>query len=204
MDEDCVPREKDTIIRNFTFEDEKDFRQLFWHFFPAKIEDMVASGNKFIVGYFEDTRVMTEQEFHHGMWPLPHLSFVLRKPKPLGTEFKTVADADTGVMLFLEIQEGAQGMRAKKHVDAIGGQSACGVRLGEGSVGCRSDDGQRVCYGDAWFGSVRGAVAHHKSGMHFVGSVKTVHKQYPKKELERRLEGNGEKPSGRRSRRRGG
>ena len=27
---------------------------------------------------------------------LPHLSFVLRKPRPLGTEFKTVACAETG------------------------------------------------------------------------------------------------------------
>ena len=32
---------------------------------------------------------------------LPHLSFVLRKPRPLGTEFKTVACAETGMFILL-------------------------------------------------------------------------------------------------------
>ena len=34
---------------------------------------------------------------------LPHLSFVLRKPRPLGTEFKTVACAETGQFISLFI-----------------------------------------------------------------------------------------------------
>ena len=37
---------------------------------------------------------------------LPHLSYIMRKPKPLGTEFKSVGCAATGVMLHLEIQRG--------------------------------------------------------------------------------------------------
>jgi hypothetical protein len=37
---------------------------------------------------------------------LPHLSFIKRKPKPLGTEFKNSCDGLHGVMLFLEVQEG--------------------------------------------------------------------------------------------------
>jgi hypothetical protein len=32
---------------------------------------------------------------------LPHLSFILRKPEPLGTEFKTIACAATGKFLRL-------------------------------------------------------------------------------------------------------
>ena len=36
---------------------------------------------------------------------LPHISFIMRKPKPLGTEFKCIVDAETGVMKHLEIQE---------------------------------------------------------------------------------------------------
>ncbi len=34
---------------------------------------------------------------------MPHLSFVKRKPEPLGCELKTVADGLTGIMLFLEV-----------------------------------------------------------------------------------------------------
>ena len=37
---------------------------------------------------------------------LPNISFVKRKPKPLGTEFKTVCDTESGVMKYMEIQEG--------------------------------------------------------------------------------------------------
>ena len=46
---------------------------------------------------------------------LPHLSFIMRKPKPLGTEFKCVADGSTGIMLFLEIQEGKGRMANRKY-----------------------------------------------------------------------------------------
>jgi hypothetical protein len=35
---------------------------------------------------------------------LPNISFILRKPEPLGTEFKSGCCSETGIMLFLEIQ----------------------------------------------------------------------------------------------------
>lgn len=35
---------------------------------------------------------------------LPNLSFIKRKPKPLGTEFKVVVDGASGMMVSLEIQ----------------------------------------------------------------------------------------------------
>ena len=41
---------------------------------------------------------------------LPHLSYLLRKPKPLGTEFKCCANTGTGIMLCLETQEGKDAM----------------------------------------------------------------------------------------------
>ena len=37
---------------------------------------------------------------------LPNISFIKRKPEPLGTEFKVAMDGLTGKLLFLEIQEG--------------------------------------------------------------------------------------------------
>ena len=46
---------------------------------------------------------------------LPHLSFIKRKPKPLGTEFKTTCCGATGVMIFMEIQEGKDADRYHIH-----------------------------------------------------------------------------------------
>ena len=37
---------------------------------------------------------------------LPHLSYIFRKPDPLGTELNTVACSVTGSMLFIEVQIG--------------------------------------------------------------------------------------------------
>ena len=37
---------------------------------------------------------------------LPQFSYILRKPEPLGTEFKTVACSITGALISLEIQWG--------------------------------------------------------------------------------------------------
>jgi len=42
---------------------------------------------------------------------LPHLSFIMRKPEDLGTEFKVVACLMTGILLHLEIQKGCDAMR---------------------------------------------------------------------------------------------
>ena len=35
----------------------------------------------------------------------PHQPFVPRKPEPLGVELKDTCDGDTGVMLFIEVQD---------------------------------------------------------------------------------------------------
>lgn len=37
---------------------------------------------------------------------LPNISYIIRKPEPLGTEFKTVCCPITGVMTYMEIQRG--------------------------------------------------------------------------------------------------
>ena len=37
---------------------------------------------------------------------MPILSFIKRKPEHLGTEFKTIADARTGIILGLDLQRG--------------------------------------------------------------------------------------------------
>jgi Transposase IS4 len=42
---------------------------------------------------------------------LPHISYIARRPKPLGTEFKVVADRMIGCMLHIEIQKGKETMQ---------------------------------------------------------------------------------------------
>ena len=66
---------------------------------------------------------------------LPHLSFIKRKPRPLGTEFKSAADGVTGVMLWLEIQEGKSGMKSKAFVGSLGANAACALRIALGVIG---------------------------------------------------------------------
>jgi hypothetical protein len=66
---------------------------------------------------------------------LPNISFIQRKPKPLGTEFKNSADGESGVMLFLEIQEGKKGMEHARFRDTMKANGACGLRLALGAIG---------------------------------------------------------------------
>lgn len=66
---------------------------------------------------------------------LDHLSFVERKPKKLGTEFKCVADGAHGLMLFLEIQEGQQRMALKRFRDSHAPATAQALRLALGVNG---------------------------------------------------------------------
>ena len=66
---------------------------------------------------------------------LGHISFIDRKPKPMGTEFKCVCDGLHGLMLFLEIQEGADAMAHKKYRDVAAPLAATGMRMAVGTTG---------------------------------------------------------------------
>ena len=47
---------------------------------------------------------------------LPNISYIKRKPQPLGTELKTVASkGSNGPMIWAEVQEGKIGMQNKKY-----------------------------------------------------------------------------------------
>lgn len=52
----------------------------------------------------------------------PNLSFVMRKLEPLGTKFKTIVDGLSGIMLWLEVQEGKEQMSKLAHTNELGGQ----------------------------------------------------------------------------------
>ena len=50
---------------------------------------------------------------------LPHLSWIMRKPEPLGTEFKSVSEAVTGVMMALEITRSKDDDTSEKYDDIV-------------------------------------------------------------------------------------
>jgi Transposase IS4 len=93
---------------------------------------------------------------------LPNISFIKRKPKPLGTEFKSVACGKTGIMLQLEIQRGKNEMPLRsKYFREHGATSSCALRAAHDTANCgqRDDVHQpNIFYGDSWFASVKTAV----------------------------------------------
>ena len=72
---------------------------------------------------------------------LPNISYIQRKPRPLGTEFKDTCDALTSMMLHLEIQKGEEAQQEMefagdldKHGRGVGVLAATGLRLALASV----------------------------------------------------------------------
>ena len=109
---------------------------------------------------------------------LPNISFIKRKPKPLGTEFKTVCDCETGVMTCMEIQEGKTRMRQTQYAHQFGVQAGCTLRLAE------SCNKGTCLMGDSWFGSVKACAELAKRGFNFIGVIKMGHALYPKDYLQ--------------------
>jgi hypothetical protein len=131
---------------------------------------------------------------------LPHISFISRKPEPLGTEFKVVCCSVTGIFLFIEVQEGKLPMRTMRHSEAPNGPTVgCVKRLVEGSMASgqtRVDAHSRrdIYFGDSWFTQTKTAeTVHNENDVHFVGQLKTGHAKFPKKWLEEQMD---EMPSG--------
>ena len=53
------------------------------------------------------------------------MSYIQRKPEPLGTEFKVVADTATGLMIHLEIQKGKGPMATAEFTNVHKATTAC-------------------------------------------------------------------------------
>ena len=66
---------------------------------------------------------------------LPHLSYIIRKPEPLGTEFKKVACSVTGALLFIEVKKGKEGMKHSRYQQELGANAACTNRMMESTKG---------------------------------------------------------------------
>jgi hypothetical protein len=127
---------------------------------------------------------------------LPNISFILRKPRPLGTEFKVTCCGTTGIMLDVEIQRGKAGMpKIYPENVSLGATAACTLRQ---VVACQRAgqpfEGEEslkpnLFYGDSWFASVKTAELVRQRGHEFVGPVKTSSKNFPKGALESKMAG---------------
>jgi hypothetical protein len=80
-----------------------------------------------------------------GGWP--HISYILRKPEPLGTEFKNTCCAITGVIMTLEIQRAKEHTHKQKYNKDFGATTGVCLRLVESAD---PKDGLKECIkGDA-------------------------------------------------------
>ena len=128
-----------------------------------------------------------------GVGGLPHLSFIPRKPEPLGVELKTMCDGTSGVCMHMEVQEGKLRMTRKKYHQQYGATTSCTLRLCEGAGLHEKNkaDNQRLhrgIGGDSWFASRKTAVAlEEELGLRFVGPVKTNTKSFPVQQMRHTL-----------------
>ena len=115
---------------------------------------------------------------------LPHLSYIFRKPEPLGTEFKTVACSVTGELLFIEVQRGKEGMKNSRYKQDIGSTAACTKRMMEETKGIGQKSkkgGPKDCFlFDSWFALKKAAEAAMELGVELIGMVKTNTKGFCK------------------------
>ena len=80
---------------------------------------------------------------------IPSLRRIARKPQGVGMEYKNLADAETGIILHLEIQEAADLMTKKVYCDRYPKSVALVLQLTETLHGSG-----RVIHGDCVFASV--------------------------------------------------
>lgn len=107
---------------------------------------------------------------------LPHKTKIIRKPKGIGCEIKSLADVETKILLKLEIMEGKEAMSTKEFVERYGAQTAIVRRMVQHYLGT-----DRTILGDSAFASVKTAIVMREVGLHFIGVVKTAHKLFPSK-----------------------
>ncbi len=126
---------------------------------------------------------------------ISHLSFVERKPIPLGTEAKVVCEGSMGMCVYIEIQKGKIAMARQKWCNEYKATTASTVRLldkmgmnellgGDTKRYLQNQNSKRCVFADSWFASVETALAlKEELDVHFPGPIKTAHKYFPIDEL---------------------
>lgn len=101
---------------------------------------------------------------------------IIRKPRPIGNELKTVSDGRSNIVVHMELHEAKEDMANKDYVSDFGATTACCLRITESYKGSG-----RIIIGDSWFGSVKSCVQlYNINGLHSIMLVKTAHKKFPR------------------------
>ena len=118
---------------------------------------------------------MIQWQGKSGPGGMPHLSYVKRKPQPLGLELKTLCDASTGMMMVIEIQEGKIRMARARFCREFPATTACTLRLcaiaGLGENSLVGPFPKRVVFADSWFASLATLLALRDK----LGQFRTAH-----------------------------
>lgn len=167
-------------------DDTPDFESNLWCF----VEKMVTDFNEHMAAVFtpgwllsmdESMSAWRGKQGEKNISKIPNMSWVPRKPEPMGAELKTTACALSGMLIFVEICKGKKEHPKQKFFDKKlrPHTTATSLRLVENWFGSN-----RAVYGDSWFAGVKTATAFLKHGLHFVGDVKTNTAGFCKTELQ--------------------
>ena len=103
---------------------------------------------------------------------IPHLTKLIRKPVGVGSEYKCMADAFSGIMLFLELQQCKESMKQKKWCDKYPKHVALSLRLTEMLHGKG-----HIVYGDSYFTSIQTVKALLEHGTYYLGMLSWISKE---------------------------
>ncbi|KAL7548885.1 hypothetical protein ACHAWF_013195 [Thalassiosira exigua] len=132
---------------------------------------------------------------------LPHFSYVSRKPRPFGVEFKVLVCGVTKIMLYLEIQRGKEAVNGEeygKYAQDVGPTAAFikGVISETANMGFKlkerrnavADEKPDKFMEDSWFASCKATREAQKLGHEFFGPIKTATAGFPKDEIKKLME----------------
>ena len=113
---------------------------------------------------------------------LPHLSYIFRKPDPLGTDFNTVACSITWDLLFVESQRGKEVAKNSKYQKDLGATASCTMRMMETTKGISQKyrkGATKDCFiFDSWLYSKKSEESAMEVGAKLLGMVKTNNKGF--------------------------
>jgi hypothetical protein len=115
----------------------------------------------------------------HSQNGCPHCAKILRKPESVGMEVKNMCCCTTGIMMAMELVAGKTEMRQREWAAEHGAGTSLLLRLTKGI-----QTSGRIVVADSAFASVKSAVALKEKGLHFMGLVKTAHRECPKAYLQ--------------------
>ena len=105
---------------------------------------------------------------------LVYLTYMPRKPSPVGVMFKVTASDETGIFLHAEIVDGAAVERKERYVEEFKATTACTLRFTYKwwATG-------HIVVGNSWFGSVRTVEELLDVGLYAIVCVKQGSARYP-------------------------